>query len=64
MTSLSLQSPVPVRRLANLLNDSIERMISIQMTGYPDHWSDEDRREMAIQHLGLSPNPSREIISD
>lgn len=32
----------------------IDRMIQIQMTAYPDHWSDADKREMAMIHLGLT----------
>ena len=31
----------------------LENMILIQMTAYPDCWSDADRREMAEKHLGF-----------
>lgn len=35
------------------LNASVERMIDIQKTAFPEHWSDEDRREMACKTLGI-----------
>jgi hypothetical protein len=36
---------------ADLLSASLDRMVDIQCSAYPDHWSDEDRREMAELHL-------------
>lgn len=33
------------------LDQSLARMIEIQAASYPLHWSYEDRREMAEQHL-------------
>lgn len=45
-----------ILELADAMNASVERMIAVQMTAYPSHWSDEDRREMAEQHLKLSPS--------
>lgn len=44
---LQATQPTPFEQLGNAL----ESMVQIQMTGYPPHWSDEDRREMAEQHL-------------
>ncbi len=36
---------------ADRINDAAERMIAIQMAGYPSGWTDLERREMAEQHL-------------
>ena len=33
------------------LGRSIERMIHLQMQAYPAHWPEEDRRDLAEQHL-------------
>lgn len=44
---LQATQPKPFEQLGNAL----ESMVQIQMKAYPSHWSDEDRREMAEQHL-------------
>lgn len=35
------------------IGDHVERMIEIQMQAYPDDWTEVERREMAVKHLGL-----------
>lgn len=40
-------APVPFAALA----ERTERMIAIQMTAYPASWTEEEKREMAEQHL-------------
>lgn len=42
-----------LRRTANLLSASLERMIAIQAGAYPSGWSEEDKREMARRELGI-----------
>jgi hypothetical protein len=37
--------------LVSGIGSGVENMIRIQMTAYPNDWSDEDKREMAQQHL-------------
>jgi hypothetical protein len=46
--TLTAIRPAP---LMDELASAMERMIAIQVTAYPDCWSDDDRREMAIHHL-------------
>lgn len=36
----------------------LESMIAAQMTAYPTHWSDDDRRELAEQHLFAARKPN------
>lgn len=43
----------PLNELRDELGWRIERMISIQSQAYPDHWSSDDKRDMAMRHLGL-----------
>ncbi|MDF2382448.1 hypothetical protein JMG10_13280 [Nostoc ellipsosporum NOK] len=45
------RDPLPVMPLARELDACSERMIAIQMTAYPAHWTEEESREMAEQHL-------------
>ena len=40
--------------LADELGKALERLIAIKMEAYPSAWSQADKREMAIQHLGLA----------
>jgi hypothetical protein len=40
-----------VSDIAAELGAHVERMIQIQMEAYPEHWSEQDRRDMAEQHL-------------
>jgi len=52
----SLPEPVPVSALpgddlSRELGDAIERMIATKMESYPSDWSDDDKRDMAKQHL-------------
>ncbi len=42
-----------IRTQANLLSASLERMIAIQQSAYPDHWTREEKREMARRELGI-----------
>jgi hypothetical protein len=35
------------------LGASVERMIAIQSEAYPSDWSDADKREVAMKHLGM-----------
>lgn len=57
MTATPFWLPLQERRerqrasIMDELAGTIERMIAIQATAYPDCWSDDDRREMAIHHL-------------
>lgn len=44
-------SDVPAWAYLERLSNSLERMVQIQMTAYPDAWSDEDKREMAEREL-------------
>ena len=39
--------------LARPMADHDERRIAIQMEAYPSVWSDDDKREAAIQHLAV-----------
>ncbi len=39
--------------LQSRLGSSLERMIQVQMTAFPNHWLPDDKREMAMRHLGL-----------
>lgn len=48
--------------LADVLGDSLERMVAIQMTAYPAHWSDEDRREVAEKHLFGTRTPEESHV--
>ncbi len=46
------EAPLPAAmETADRINDAAERMIAIQMAGYPSGWTDLERREMAEQHL-------------
>jgi hypothetical protein len=38
--------------LSEDLGATLERMIQTKMTSYPSDWSEEDRREVAVKHLG------------
>ncbi|API59553.1 hypothetical protein BSL82_09690 [Tardibacter chloracetimidivorans] len=40
------------------LGEHLENSIRIQMQFYPDDWSDADKREMAIKHLGYGRDAS------
>lgn len=41
------------------VGESLERMILVQLSAYPDDWSISDKREMAILHLfGASSSPT------
>jgi hypothetical protein len=40
------------------LGQSLERMIRLQMQAYPDHWPEEDRRDLAERHLFGKRTPS------
>lgn len=44
--------------ITELLGEHLETMIRIQATAYPDDWSDDDKREMAIKHLGYGRDAS------
>lgn len=54
-----MTAPLPstifrTRSLANCVEDlgsASERMIQITMLSYPNDWSDQDKRELAQQHL-------------
>lgn len=35
------------------LGDHLDRMIDIQCEAYPAHWDEADKRELAIEHLGM-----------
>lgn len=48
----------PVRQLGAKL----ERMIAVQMAAYPSGWTEEEKREMAEQHLfGDGARKEREL---
>lgn len=40
------------------LGEHLENSIRIQMQFYPDDWSEADKREMAIKHLGYGRDAS------
>lgn len=42
-----------VTDLHRSLGASVERMIAIQSEAYPSDWSDADKREVAMKHLGM-----------
>jgi len=35
------------------LGEMLEAMVAIQMAAYPVVWTEDERREMALVHLGL-----------
>ena len=39
--------------VAGQMISAIERMIAIQMTAYPAHWNEEERRDSAMRYLKL-----------
>jgi hypothetical protein len=49
-----MTAPFRTRQLMDCVNDlhsPIGRMIAVQMTAYPDHWSEADKREEAQRQL-------------
>lgn len=40
--------------LADDIGAHLNNSIRIQMRAYPDDWSEADKREMAIKHLGYA----------
>lgn len=62
MNAQILPFPIPPLRNPNLrdvthlhdqMGKAIERLIQTQMETYPSTWTDQERREMAMRHLGL-----------
>lgn len=50
-TMANMLEAAPVLPILRAMDAHRERMIAIQMSAYPDHWTEEERREMAEQHL-------------
>jgi hypothetical protein len=49
---MALYDPAPpVMDIASQINAATERMIAIQIEGYPKGWTPQEYRETAIKHL-------------
>ncbi len=56
--------PRSVMEIAGEIGGRVETMIRIQMRSYPEVWSEADKREVAMWHLGLGPRPSHDEPTD
>lgn len=41
----------PVPAVAAPLGAALDRMVAVQMAAYPDHWTNDEKREVATAHL-------------